>query len=309
MDTVCDVPPAKRMEVEVEGHLLSLSNLDKVFYPKTGFTKGQVIEYYTRVAPVLLPHLQDRHLTLKRYPNGVEGEYFYEKQCPGHRPDWVRTAGVWSRHNGREIDYCIADDLATVVWLANLADLEMHTPLARADAPKEPTVLAFDLDPGPPATIVECAEVACHLRDAFDHFGLLAFPKTSGSKGMQLYVPLNTPTTYDVTKPFARGVAQVLERRHPELIVSDMNRQRRAGKVFIDWSQNDEHKTTVCVYSLRARDTPTVSTPVTWDEVEAVLRTRDPDDLSFTSDEVLARVGEHGDCFAAVLELEQELPS
>jgi bifunctional non-homologous end joining protein LigD len=309
MDTVCDVPPAKRMEVEVEGHLLSLSNLDKVFYPKTGFTKGQVIEYYTRVAPVLLPHLQDRHLTLKRYPNGVEGEYFYEKQCPGHRPDWVRTAGVWSRHNGRQIDYCVADDLATVVWLANLADLEMHTPLARADAPKEPTVLAFDLDPGPPATIVECAEVALRLRDAFDHFGLLAFPKTSGSKGMQLYVPLNAPATYDRTKPFAQGVAQVLERRHPDLIVSDMNKQRRTGKVFIDWSQNDEHKTTVCVYSLRARDTPTVSTPVEWDEVEAVVRSRDPDELSFTSDEVLARVEAHGDCFAPVLELEQELPS
>jgi bifunctional non-homologous end joining protein LigD len=309
MDTVSDVPPAKRMEVEVDGRLLSLSNLDKVFYPKTGFTKGQVIEYYTRVAPVLLPHLQDRHLTLKRYPNGVEGEYFYEKQCPGHRPDWVRTAGVWSRHNERVIDYCVADDLATVVWLANLADLEMHTPLARADAPKQPTVLAFDLDPGPPATIVDCAEVACRLRDAFDHFGLLAFPKTSGSKGMQLYVPLNTPITYDQTKPFALGVAQVLERRHPDLIVSDMNKARRAGKVFIDWSQNDEHKTTVCVYSLRARDTPTVSTPVTWDEVEAVLRTRDPDELTFSSDDVLARVADHGDCFAAVLELEQELPS
>jgi bifunctional non-homologous end joining protein LigD len=309
MDTVFDVPPGKRMEVEVDGRLLSLSNLDKVFYPKTGFTKGQVIEYYTRVAPVLLPHLQDRHLTLKRYPNGVEGEHFYEKQCPGHRPDWVRTAGVWSRHNGREIDYCVADDLATIVWLANLADLEMHTPLARADAPKEPTVLAFDLDPGPPATIVECAEVALRLRDAFDHFGLLAFPKTSGSKGMQLYVPLNTPATYDRTKPFAQGVAQVLERHHPDLIVSDMNRTRRTGKVFIDWSQNDEHKTTVCVYSLRARDIPTVSTPVTWDEVEAVLRTRDPDDLSFTSDEVLARVDQHGDCFAPVLQLEQELPA
>jgi bifunctional non-homologous end joining protein LigD len=258
---------------------------------------------------VLIPHLQDRHLTLKRYPNGVEGEYFYEKQCPGHRPDWVRTAGVWSRHNGREINYCVADDLSTVVWLANLADLEMHTPLARADAPKQPTVLAFDLDPGPPATIVECAEVACHLREAFDHFGLLAFPKTSGSKGMQLYIPLNTPASYEVTKPFAQGVAQVLERRHPELVVSEMRKDRRPGKVFIDWSQNDEHKTTVSVYSLRARDTPTVSTPVTWDEVDAVLRSRDPEDLSFTSDEVLERVAEHGDAFAPVLELEQQLPS
>jgi bifunctional non-homologous end joining protein LigD len=302
------VPPGNRMEVEVDGRMLSLSNLDKVFYPRTGFTKGHVIDYYTRIAPVLLPHLRGRHLTLKRYPNGVEGAFFYEKQCPSHRPEWVRTAGVWSRHNGREIDYCLVDDLATIVWLANLADLEMHTPLAYATAPAAPTVLAFDLDPGPGTTIVECAEVACRLRDAFDHFGLLTFPKTSGSKGMQVYVPLNTPTTYSATKPFAQGVAQVLERRMPDLVVSEMRKDKRAGKVFIDWSQNDEHKTTVCVYSLRARERPTVSTPLEWDEVEAVLRSRDPDDLAFTSDEVLARVADHGDCFAPVLELQQELP-
>jgi bifunctional non-homologous end joining protein LigD len=297
------------MEIEVEGRRLSLSNLDKVFYPATGFTKGQVIEYYTRVAPVLLPHLRGRHLTLKRYPDGVDGQYFYEKQCPRHRPDWVRTATVPIRTDGRSIDYCMVDDLATVVWLANLADLELHTPLAYADAPAAPTMLAFDLDPGPPATIVECAEVACRLREAFDHFGLIAFPKTSGSKGMQLYLPLNTPTSYQATKRFAQGVAQVLERRDPKLVVSEMRKDLRPGKVFIDWSQNDEHKTTVCVYSLRARERPTVSTPVTWDEVDAVLRTRDPDDLAFTSDEVLARVAEHGDCFAPVLSLEQELPA
>jgi bifunctional non-homologous end joining protein LigD len=190
-----------------------------------------------------------------------------------------------------------------VVWLANLADLEMHTPLARADAPEEPTMLAFDLDPGPPATIVECAEVACRLRDAFDHFGLLAFPKTSGSKGMQIYVPLNTPTTYKRTKPFAQGVAQVLERRHPDLIVSEMRKDRRPGKVFIDWSQNDEHKTTVCVYSLRARERPTVSTPLEWSELD------DPDALVFEAADVLERVERHGDLFAPVVELEQELPS
>ena len=309
MGTVWGMPPAKRMEVEVEGRRLSLSNLDKVFYPATGFTKGQVIDYYTRIAPVLLAHLRGRHLTLKRYPEGVEGPFFYEKQCPSHRPDWVRTVGVWSRHNGREIEYCMADDLATIVWLANLADLEMHTPLAFAQSPKEPTMLAFDLDPGPPATIVECAEVACRLRDAFDHFGLAAFPKTSGSKGMQLYVPLNTPgMTYDITKTFARGIAEVMERQFSALVVSEMRRDLRPGKVFIDWSQNDEHKTTVCVYSLRARERPTVSCPVTWDEVEDVLRTRDPDDLAFTSSEVLDRVAEHGDRFGAVLELEQELP-
>jgi len=296
------------MEIEVEGRRLSLSNLDKVFYPATGFTKGQVIDYYTRIAPVLLPHLRGRHLTLKRYPDGVDGQFFYEKQCPRHRPDWVRTARVPIRTDGRSIDYCMVEDLATVVWLANLADLELHTPLAHADAPAAPTMLAFDLDPGPPATIVECAEVACRLREAFDHFGLVAFPKTSGSKGMQLYVPLNTPTEYRATKPFAQGIAQVLERRDPALVVSEMRKDLRPGKVFIDWSQNDEHKTTVCVYSLRARERPTVSTPVTWEEVEAVLRSRDPEELAFTSDEVLARVAEQGDCFAPVLELEQELP-
>ncbi len=306
--TVPDVPPAKRVEVEVEGHQLSLSNLQKVFYPAVGFTKGQVIEYYTRIAPVLLPHLAGRHLTLKRYPDGVEGPYFYEKQCPGHRPAWVRTKGVWSRHNGREIDYCMVDGLATVVWLANLADLEMHTPLGHAETPKEPTMLAFDLDPGPPATIVECAEVAVRLREVFEHFGLQSFPKSSGSKGMQVYVPLNTPATYALTKPFAQGIAQVLERRHPELVVSEMRKDLRGGRVFIDWSQNDEHKTTVSVYSLRARERPTVSTPLTWDEVEAVLGTRDSADLEFTSDAVLDRVAEHGDLFAPVLDLQQELP-
>jgi bifunctional non-homologous end joining protein LigD len=233
---------------------------------------------------VLLDHLRDRPLTLKRYPNGVEDKFFYEKRCPSHAPAWVQTASVWSGRNEGNIDYCLCQDLPTLVWLANLADLELHTPMARAPEMDHPTMIAFD------------------------HFGLVAFPKTSGSKGMQLYVPLNTPTSYRDTKPFAQGVAQVLERRHPKLIVSEMRKDRRAGKVLIDWSQNDEHKTTVSVYSLRARERPTVSTPVTWEEVEAVLRSRDPDDLAFTSDEVLARVAEHGDGFAPVLELEQELP-
>jgi bifunctional non-homologous end joining protein LigD len=300
---------ARRVEVEVDGRTLSLSNLDKVFYPGTGFTKGQVIGYYTRIAPVLLPHLRGRHLTLKRYPDGVTGQYFYEKQCPRHRPDWVRTAAVWSRHNGRDITYCLVEDLPTLVWLANLADLELHTPLAFAHGPQAPTLLAFDLDPGPPATIVECAEVACRLRETFDHFGLDAFAKTSGSKGMQLYVPLNTPATYQQTKTFAQGLAQVLERRDPALVVSEMTKAKRPGKVFIDWSQNDEHKTTVSVYSLRARERPTVSTPVLWEEVEAVRESRDPEALAFTADEVLARVAEHGDLFAPALDLQQELPA
>jgi len=294
--------------VEIDGRTLSLSNLGKVLYPAAGFTKSHVIEYYTRVAPVLLPHLRDRPLTLKRYPNGVDGGHFYEKQCPAHRPDWVRTAPVWSRHNARTIDFCLADDLPTLVWLANLADLELHTSLASAEDVTRPTVLAFDLDPGAPATIVECAEVALELRTIFEHLGLAAFPKTSGSKGMQVYVPLNTPTTYERTKPFALGLAQLLERRRPDLVVSDMKKVLRTGKVLVDWSQNDEHKTTVCAYSLRARAQPTASTPLLWEEVEAVLASGDPGDLAFASGDVLARVAEHGDLFAPVLGLEQVLP-
>jgi bifunctional non-homologous end joining protein LigD len=303
------MPPAKRLDVEIGDRRLSLSNLDKVFYPEVGFTKGQLIDYYTRIAPAVLPHLRDRPLTLKRYPNGVTGQYFYEKQCPSHRPDWVQTSAVWSRHNSRTIDFCLCNDLPTLVWLANLADLELHTSLALAGDVQAPTLIAFDLDPGPPATIVECAEVAVRLREAFEHLGLEAFPKTSGSKGMQVYVPLNTPATYDDTKPFARALAQLLERRHPDLVVSDMRKSLRAGKVLVDWSQNDEHKTTVNVYSLRARERPTVSTPLEWGEVEGVLSRRDPETLSFTSDEVLARVAERGDLFAPVVELVQEIPA
>jgi bifunctional non-homologous end joining protein LigD len=298
-----------RVEVTIDGRVLSLSNLDKVLYPRAGFTKGQVIDFYTRIAPVLLAHLRDRPLTLKRYPNGVEGQFFYEKQCPKHRPDWVRTSPVWSRHAKRTINFCVVDDLATLVWTSNLADLELHTSLSRVDDVTAPTILAFDLDPGPPATIVECAEVALRLRELFERLGLECFPKTSGSKGMQVYVPLNVPTSYEVTKPFANGIAQLLERLHPELVVSDMKKVLRTGKVLVDWSQNDEHKTTVCVYSLRARDLPTVSTPITWDEVEDGLRTRDPEDLVFDSAAVLERVARDGDLFAAVETLEQELPS
>src|SRR5215213_5343362 len=302
------MPQPKRVEVEVQGRTLSLSNLDKVLYPAAGFAKGHVIDYYTRVAPAVLPHLRGRALTLKRYPNGVDAQFFYEKNAPAHRPDWVRTARVPIRTDGRTIDFVLADDLPTLVWLANLADLELHTSLARASDPRAPTILAFDLDPGPPATIVECAEVALWLREAFDHLGLEGFPKTSGSKGMQVYVPLNVPASYDRTKRFSQALAQLLERRHPELVVSEMRKDLRHGKVFVDWSQNDEHKTTVAAYSLRAKDRPTVSTPLDWEEVEAVTESRDADDLAFTSADVLERVTEHGDLFAPVEELEQPLP-
>jgi bifunctional non-homologous end joining protein LigD len=302
------VPP-KRVEVQIDGRTLSLSNLDKLMYPEAGFTKGHVIEYYTRVAPVLLAHLRDRPLTLKRYPDGVEGPHFYEKQCPSHRPDWVRTTVVGSsRARDGKINFCLADDLPTLVWLANLADLELHTSLAAAADYSRPTVIAFDLDPGPPATIVECAEVALELRTVFEHLDMHAFPKSSGSKGMQVYVPLNTPTDYRQTSSFAKGLAELLERRRPQLVVSDMKKSLRKGKVFVDWSQNTQHKTTVSVYSLRALPRPTVSTPLLWEEVEAVVHSRDPDDLVFTAGDVIERVAEHGDCFAGVLDLEQRLP-
>jgi bifunctional non-homologous end joining protein LigD len=302
------VPP-KRVEVQIDGRTLSLSNLDKPMYPEAGFTKGHVIEYYTRIAPVLLGHLRGRPLTLKRYPDGVEGSHFYEKQCPSHRPDWVRTTVVGSsRARDGKINFCLADDLPTLVWLANLADLELHTSLATAADYARPTVIAFDLDPGPPATIVECAEVALELRTVFEHLDMQAFPKTSGSKGMQVYVPLNTPTDYRHTSGFAKGLAELLERRRPQLVVSDMKKSLRKGKVFVDWSQNTQHKTTVCVYSLRALPRPTVSTPLQWEEVEAVVDSRDPDDLVFTAQDVLERAAEHGDHFAGVLDLEQRLP-
>ena len=300
----------KRVEVEIDGRTLSLSNLDKPMYPEAGFAKGHVIDYYTRIAPVLLGHLRDRPLTLKRYPDGVQGPHFYEKQWPSHAPEWVETTTVHSsRARDGKIRFCMAQDLPTLVWLANLADLELHTSLATAQDYARPTVLAFDLDPGPPATIVECAEVALELRTVFEHLEMEAFPKTSGSKGMQVYVPLNTPVGYEQTSPFAKGLAQLLERRRPDLVVSDMKKTLRKGKVFVDWSQNAQHKTTVCVYSLRALARPTVSTPLLWEEVEAVVESRDPDDLVFTSADVLERVAEHGDCFAGVLELEQRLPN
>lgn len=302
---------AKRSEqvVEIEGKRLSLSNLDKVLYPAVGFTKGQVIDYYVRIAPVLLPHLKGRPLTLKRYPNGVNGMYFYEKNCPEHRPDWVQTAPVWSPGNNKTMQYCLAQDLPTLVWAANLADLELHTSLSLGKDIMRPTFIVFDLDPGPPADIVLCCQVGLWVREVFAHFGLESFAKTSGSKGLQIYVPLNTAVTYEQTKPFAHELARLLERQHPQQVVSDMKKVLRTGKVFVDWSQNDDFKTTVCVYSLRAKDQPTVSTPVTWSEVEQCLKKGDPNLLVFTSDQVLERMQKHGDLFGEVLTMKQKLPA
>ncbi len=294
--------------IEVQGKQLKLSNLEKVLYPATGFTKQQIIDYYVRIAPAMIPHLAGRALTRKRYPNGVDAEFFYEKNAPQHRPDWVKTAPIWSGSNRRTIHYILADDLATLVWLANLAAIELHPSLALAKDITCPTMMVFDLDPGPPANIVQCCQVAMWLREIFEHFRLESFSKTSGSKGLQIYVPLNTPTDYNSTKTFAHALAQLLEHEHRDMVVSDMKKTLRKGKVFVDWSQNDEHKTTIGVYSLRARERPTVSTPVTWEEVERALKKKDATLLVFEAKQVVARVEKMGDLFAPVLELKQRLP-
>lgn len=299
---------ATKTQLRVGNKILEVSNLDKVLYPAAGFTKAQVIDYYIQIAPALLPHLKDRPLTMKRYPNGVNGEFFYEKRCPSHRPDWVKTARIWSEGNDDYVNFCVANDLPTLVWAANLADLELHTSLAKSRNKERPTMMVFDLDPGPPATIVECAQVALWIKEIFDAHKLEVFAKTSGSKGLQLYIPLNTPVTYEATKPFAQALAQRLEREHPKEVVSRMQKALRTGKVFIDWSQNDAHKTTVCVYSLRAKERPTVSTPVTWNEIEAVLKKRNPEELVFDSAAAIERVKRFGDLFEPVLKLKQKIP-
>jgi bifunctional non-homologous end joining protein LigD len=297
-----------KAELIVENRKIQVSNLDKVLYPKVGFTKGQVIDYYIRIAPVLLPHLKDRPLTMKRYPDGVEGEFFYEKNCPSHRPKWVQTARVWSEGNQRIIHYCLANDLPTLVWAANLADLELHTSLSRKNNIERPTMMVFDLDPGAPANIVQCCQVGLWLRDLLGKIKLKSLAKTSGSKGLQVYVPLNTAVTYDETKHLSLALAQYLEHEHGDLVTSNMSKAERKGKVFVDWSQNDEHKTTICVYSLRAKEEPAVSTPVTWSEVENCLKKKKADLLRFRSGQVLARIEKSGDHFEPVEEMKQKLP-
>jgi bifunctional non-homologous end joining protein LigD len=294
--------------VEIEGKHLKLSNLDKVLYPTAGFTKGQVIDYYARIAPVLLPHLAGKPLTLKRYPGGVDEEFFFEKNAPMHRPEWVKTAPIWSYGNKRNVNYVLANDLPTLIWVSNLASLELHPSLSLAKDIDCPTMIVFDLDPGAPADMVQCAQVGIWLREIFTHFGLKSFPKTSGSKGLQVYVPLHTATSYEKTKPFAHALARLLEEEHRDLIVSDMKKALRVGKILVDWSQNDEHKTTVSVYSLRARERPTVSTPLHWEEVERVLAKKNPKLVVFEAEEVLKRVEKMGDLFEPVLKLKQKLP-
>ena len=299
---------SKKTELIVEDRTLMVSNLEKVLYPKDGFTKGDLIHYYIQIAGVLLPHLKDRPLTMKRYPDGVEGEFFYEKNCPAHRPKWVQTAKVWSEGNQREMHYCLAQDLPTLVWAANLADIELHTSLSRKKDVARPTMMVFDLDPGPPADIVQCCQVGLWLREILEGMKLQSWAKTSGSKGLQVYVPLNTAVTYDQTKELSHALAEHLERAHPEMVVSKMAKALRKGKIFVDWSQNDEHKTTICVYSVRAKEKPTVSTPVTWDEVAETLKSKKAQKLVFRCDQTLARVKKMGDLFEQVETLKQKLP-
>ncbi|HET7455740.1 MAG TPA: non-homologous end-joining DNA ligase [Solirubrobacterales bacterium] len=298
-------------QVEVEGKELRLSNLDKVMYPKTGFTKGEMVDYYAKVAPAIVPHLSGRAVTLRRFPEGIEDldAAFYEKRCPKHRPKWVKTAKVQAGPRAGVIEFCVCDSLPTLIWMAQLAALELHPSLSKSRAPKRPTSLVFDLDPGPPADVVDCSRVALRLRDVLEQLDLRSFVKTSGSKGMQLYVPLNTKATYEETRPFAQALAQIVANQDPENILAKMGKKTdRSGKVFIDWYQNNERKTTISVYSLRARERPTCSTPVTWEEVEQAAESGKGDHLVFETKDVLARIEEHGDLFAPVLELEQELP-
>jgi len=304
-------PKAGERLVEVDGRELKLTNLDKVLYPEAGFTKGQMLDYYARIAPAIIPHLKDRPLTLRRFPEGVDDldAAFFEKRCPKHRPEWVKTVTALAGPNAGDIDFCACQDVPTLIWIAQLAAVELHPSLSLAKAPERPTVLAFDLDPGPPADVIDCCRVALRVRELFGHFGLECFPKTSGSKGLQVYVPLNTKTDYEETKPFARAIAQLLEKQTPDEVVSKMAKVDRKNKVFVDWSQNHQRKTTIAVYSLRARPRPTVSTPVTWEEVEGALKSGKPERLVFEASDVVERFEQRRDLFAAVLELKQKLPS
>jgi bifunctional non-homologous end joining protein LigD len=299
-----------KVEVAVDGRQLTLTNLGKVLYPEAQFTKAEVIDYYSRMAPVLLPHLKGRPLTLKRYPNGVDAPFFFEKQAPKHRPSWIKTTPIYSDSNDRDIDYVVIDSVAALVWVANLADLELHTTMALAKTPHHPTMVVFDLDPGAPANLHECCVVGLRLRALFERNGLDCWAKVSGSKGLQVYVPLNTPrVTYDTTTPFAKDVAVHLEQEDPGLIVSKQKKELRVGKVLVDWSQNVDSKTTVCVYSLRAKAHPTVSMPVTWDEVERCAETGDLTPVTFDASAALERVQQVGDLFAPVLTTKQKLPA
>ncbi len=290
--------------VSLEGKRIKLTNLDKPLYPHSAFTKGQVIEYYRNMADYILPHLKNRPVTLKRFPDGVDGQSFYEKRCPSYRPDWLKTVsqGKTQKH------YCMLNDLPSLIWVANLASIEIHASLHTADHLDRPAAVVFDLDPGAPAALLDCLEVALIMRDMLAHAGVTCFPKTSGGKGLHFYLPLNTEATYEQTRHFARTIARVMEKHYPDRVTGKMARHLRTGKVFIDWSQNSRHKTTVSVYSLRARQSPAVSMPVTWRQVETAVRKKDASELVFGPGLALEQVEQQGDAFAKVLTLEQKLP-
>ncbi|MBA3685904.1 MAG: ATP-dependent DNA ligase [Planctomycetes bacterium] len=298
----------QRVTVQVGNRTLELSNLGKLLYPQAGFTKQDYIDYLRRIAPVLLPHLEGRPLSMKRYPDGVEGFFFFEKRCPAHRPSWISTSHVTGGAAG-PIDFCMANDLPSLVWLGNIACLELHTYLYRGRQVDRPTSLVFDLDPGAPAGLGDCLELGEQLRELLAHHGLESFAKTSGGKGLHVFVPLNTAVDFAATKAFAKATAQAMERRFPERVVSLMAKKLRDGKVFIDWSQNDQSKTTCCVYSLRALAQPTVSTPVTWEEIAVARKARKPERLVFTAPALIKRVDRLGDLFAPVLTKKQKLPA
>lgn len=295
--------------LEVEGRELKLTNLDRVLFPEDGFTKRDLIDYYATVAPVLLPHLHDRPLTMRRFPEGVAADGFWEKHCPSFRPGWVEIAAIESDSAKGTVEYCLVNDLATLVWVANLACVELHVSLAEAATRSRPRSIVFDLDPGAPAGLLDCAEIALLLRDTLAGQGLESFAKVSGSKGIQVYVPLNTEADYEATGRFAHAVAAAFEEEMPDRVVSKMRKSLRPGKVLIDWSQNSEHKTTVAVYSVRAKPTPSISAPIGWDPLRDALDRGDANLLRFTPEQVIARVRERGDQFDPVLTLEQRPPS
>jgi len=297
-----------RKTVEIAGRRLSLANLEKDLYPSYGFTKAQILEYYRRMARFILPHLQDRALTLKRYPEGVEEDFFFEKRCPAHRPAWVETAQV--RLEDRErMTVCLVNDLSTLMWVENLASLELHVPLAQAGSPETPDALVFDLDPGEPANLLDCARVALILRDLLSPLHLTSLVKTSGQKGLHVYVPLNrAETTFADTKRFSKAVAEIMQKNYPDLVTAKMAKEYRIGRVFINWEQNDSKKTMICVYSLRAREKPMVSFPLAWGELEQLAGQGDPEKLHILYSEAVSRAERQGDLFQEVLVKQQQLP-
>jgi len=297
-------PKGQSGQVAIEGRRLRLSNLDKVLYPQAGFTKAQIVDYYARVGEVMVPHLADRPVTLVRWPDGVDSQSFFEKRCPSHAPAWMRSAAVID-----DLNQCVLDDLPSLVWAANMAALELHTPQARVSRPDRPDSMVFDLDPGPGSSVLDCCRVGLDLHGVLAELGLESVAKTSGAKGIHLAVPLHTEVTDDDTKGFALALGQLLANREPDRVTVVMRKDLRKEKVFVDWSQNDRHKTTVCAYSMRGKERPMVSTPVTWDEVSDALDGKDPDALTFEAPDVLDRIGQVGDVYLPNLELEQELPA